>query len=330
MDFVQPPSRSSLAKYSIAGIAIAVAVFLAIGSYFLFIRQAGNVAGDRRSIAVLPFTNSTGDEGQAYLADGITENVINNLSQLSNLKVIARNSVFPRYQGKDIDPAAAAHELNVDSLVIGDIKQLGNQLIINVNLIDPKDGSQSWGKQYQKNSFDVVATPNEISQAIANKLNLKLNEVESRRLSSLPTENGEAYQLYLKGQFYGQQKTPDGLNKSIELYRQAIDKDPKFALAYSEIGMRYLNLGIYFMPPDETMPLARASAQKALEIDSSLNDPHTVLGLVALMYDWNWEKAQDELVVRAITCCVREMLYRPGAHRSQEDNYHGYSQNRAR
>lgn len=289
----EPPPRRRSNRLTVI---LAGGVFLAavIGSYFLSINGRSASETSRRSVAVIPFANTTRETGLDYLVDGITDNVINQLSRLSGLRVIGGNSVA-RYKGKEIDLKKAAAELGVQTLIIGDIKQVENQLIINVNLVDPKDGSQIWGKQFVKNSLDVIATQNEISQAVAKNLRLNLNDSDKRILAERPTENAEAYQLYLKGRHFAQQNTPQGLSQSIELYSQAIDKDPRFAIAYSEMGMRSAVLGIYYMPPKEMMPRARAYANKALEMDDSLSDPHIVLGLVALLYDWDRNRALEEL-----------------------------------
>lgn len=274
---------------------LAIAILIAAaGSYFLIYKRMMPTGDGRRSIAVMPFVNSTQDASRDYLVDGITDSVINQLSRLSGLKVAGGHSVFD-YKGKELDYKKVADELRVQSLVTGDIRQVENQLIINVTLLDPNDGSQIWGKQYVKNSLDLIGTQNEISQAVAKSLRVNLTESDKRILSEHPTEDPEAYQLYLKGRFYGQHVTPDGLTRSIELYSQAVDKDPRFAIAYSEMGMRYVNLGTYFVPPRDAMPKARAYAEKALELDNTLSDPHIVLGLVALLYDWDWNKAKEEL-----------------------------------
>jgi TolB-like protein/Tfp pilus assembly protein PilF len=283
--------RKSFAMFAIVALLVGAVGF---GYYFVLLRKHILSVDGKKSIAVLPFVNASQDTNAEYLSDGITENIINNLSRLSGLKVMAKNSVF-RYKGKEIEPKKVADELGVQNLVTGDIKQVGDKIFINVNLIDPNDGSQIWGKQFVKNSFDVVAAQTEIAQSIAQNLQLNLTDAEKRQLSRHPTENAEAYQLYLKGRFFGQHNTPDALNKSIEFYQQAIAKDPNFALAYAEIGMRYINLGIYFEPPRQMMPNARIYADKALEIDNTLSDPHVILGLVALLYDWDWDKAKAEL-----------------------------------
>ena len=278
---------------------LAIGLVVAAGSYFLIYKRATATGGGRRSIAVMPFVNATQDPGRDYLVDGITDSVINQLSRLSGLRVVAGHSIF-NYKGKELDLAKVADELGVDALVTGDIKQVEDQLIINVNLIDPHDRSQIWGKQYVKNSLDVIATQNEISQSVAKSLRVNLTEADKRILSTHATDDPEAYQLYLKGRFHGQHVTPDGLIRSIELYSQAVDKDPRFAIAYSEMGMRYVNLGTYFVSPREAMPKARAFAEKALELDNTLSDPHIVLGLVALLYEWDLKKAKEELSNGAI------------------------------
>ncbi|MEO8041804.1 MAG: winged helix-turn-helix domain-containing protein [Acidobacteriota bacterium] len=280
-------------KRLLAILAAGLLLAAAFGSYLLFFKRIP-ADGGRRSIAVIPFKNATNDTNLDYLVDGITDNVINQLSRLSGLRVISGNSVS-LYKGKELDLKRVADELRVQTLVMGDIKQVENLLIINVTLVDPTDGSMIWGKQYLKNPLDVVATQNEISLAVAQSLRVNLTDADKRILSEGPTDNSEAYQLYLKGQAAGQENTPEGLTQSIKLYNQAIDKDPRFAIAYSEMGMRYVNLGIYFMPPREVMPKARASAEKALELDDTLSDPHIILGLVALLYDWDWNKAKEEL-----------------------------------
>ncbi len=282
-------SRKSMAAILTIGV-----ILVAAGSYFLIYKQIALPGAQRKAIAVMPFVNATQDASRDYLVDGITDSVINQLSRLSALKVSAGHSVF-NYKGKELDLKKVADELRVEALVTGDIKEVENQLIINVNLIDPNDGSMIWGKQYVKNSLDVIATQNEISQAVAKSLRVNLTDADKRILSEHPTDEPEAYQLYLKARSFGQRQTPDGLTRSIELLGQAVDKDPRFAIAYSEMGMRWVNLGIFFVPPRDAMPKARAYAEKALELDNTLSDPHIILGLVALMYDWDQNKAKEEL-----------------------------------
>jgi DNA-binding winged helix-turn-helix (wHTH) protein/TolB-like protein len=271
-----------------------VIIAAAISSYFFVYKRANAGEGEHRSIAVIPFTNSTRDAGLDYLVDGTTDSVINQLTRISGLRVVAPNSTS-RYKGTDLDLKAVAHELGVQALLIGDIRQVENQLRINVKLVDPNVDALIWGREWAKDPLDVMATPNEISQAVANSLHVKLTDTDKRILAQIPTENAEAYQIYLQGRFAGQHQTPEALIRSIELNSQAIDRDPQFAIAYSELGMRYVNLGIYFEAPRQMMPKARAYAEKALELDPTLSDPHAILGLVALLYDWDVNKARAEL-----------------------------------
>ncbi|MEP6946063.1 MAG: winged helix-turn-helix domain-containing protein [Acidobacteriota bacterium] len=284
-------------RWQSPAVLVAVAAVLVagiVGSYLLFATRNAVGNGGRRSVAVLPFDNSTSDPNQDYLVDGMTENVIDNLSRLSGLKVTSRSAVF-NYRGKMSDLGKVAAELGVDAIITGDIKQFGDQVIININLVDASGRSVIWGKQFIKNRLDAVATPNEIAQAVAENLRVNLTDSDRRSLGKLPTENEEAYRLFLKGRKLAQVSTPENLNGSINYYRQAIEKDPNFAVAYSDMGMRYASLGIYFGPPREVMPKAKDAALKALAIDETLSDPHTILGLVALLYDWDWDKAKEEL-----------------------------------
>lgn len=287
-------TRRSWFRPTVLAAAILLLIVGVAGSYLYLSKKEATRSDGRRSVAVLPFDNATGDVTQDPLVDGLTENVINNLSRLSGLKVTSRNTVF-NYRSKAKDLRKVAGELGIDAVITGDIKKVGDQIVINVNLVDPSDATQLWGKQFVKSSLDAVATPNEISQAVAENLRINLTDADRRSLGKLITENEEAFRLYMKGRSVVQLNTPENLDQSIGFYRQAIAKDPNFALAYSDMGMRYVNLGTYFVPPRDAMPKARESALKALEIDNTLSDPHTILGLVALLYDWDWDKAKDEL-----------------------------------
>ncbi len=265
-----------------------------IGFGIYHFRRVSPVEETIDSIAVLPFTNSSNDPNLDYLSDGITESIIGNLSQLPKLKVMSRNSVF-RFKGKNVDAQTAGKQLNVRAVLTGSVRQIGNNFSIYVEVLNTNDGSSIWQHNYTINSSDILTTQNDIARETIANLRVKLDGQEQQQIAKRPTENADAYQLFLKGRFYAQQGTPEGLNKSIELYRQALEKDPNFALAYSELAMRYVLLGIYFLPPRETMPEAKKYAQRALEIDKNLPDPHSVLGVVALLYDWDWDTAKTEL-----------------------------------
>lgn len=292
----EPQKRDGLRYRSLlVGIAIAVIFAGALGSYFFVYKRLYAKDAGRKSIAVIPFKNSTGDAGLDYEVDGTTDSVINQLTRISGLRVVAPKSIWS-LKGQEISNFKdVAARLGVQDLVIGEVTQRDSQLRINVKLIDPNDDSLVWGREFVKDPLDVIATPNDISQGVVNSLHVDLTETEKRILAKIPTENAEAWQLYLRGRSAGQNQGPDGLRQSIDLNIQAIDKDPLFALAYSEMGMRYVNLGIYFDAPRQMMPKARGYAEKAKQLDDTLPDPFIVLGLVDLLYDWDPNKAKAEL-----------------------------------
>jgi serine/threonine protein kinase/tetratricopeptide (TPR) repeat protein len=263
----------------------ALVALLALGTWFAVTRTRGEVID---SLAVLPFSNASADPNTEYLSDGITESLINNLSQISNLRVMARATVF-RYKGKDIDPQKVGRDLNVRAMVMGRVQQHGDSLMIQAELVDVAKGSQLWGGQFNRKLADVIGIQEEISKEISEKLRLKLTGEEKQRLTKRYTENAEAYQLYLKGLYYDYKATPEATLKAREYFQQAIDRDPQYALAYAGLAVTH----IYWseLPPREGMPKARLAAGKALELDDNLAEAHISMGLVNLWYDWDWVAA---------------------------------------
>ena len=249
------------------------------------------------SIAVLPFTNQNHDPDSDYLSDGLTESIINSLTQLPNLKVIARSSVF-RYKGKETDPMAAGKELGVRSVLTGRILQRGDSLTISTELLDVRDNKQLWGEQYHEKTSDLLSIQREIAKEITGNLRLKLSGPEQSRLAKHYTENAEAYQLYLKGRFYWNKRTEEGVRKGIEYFQQAIEKDPTYALAYTGIADCYsletLHIDVGSLSPSEAAPKAKAAAMKALELDDTLAEAHTSLAFIKLNFDWDWTGAERE------------------------------------
>jgi eukaryotic-like serine/threonine-protein kinase len=243
------------------------------------------------SIAVLPFVNSSGNPDTEYLSDGITESLINNLSQLPALRVSARSAVF-RYKGKETDPQKIGQDLKVRAVLSGRVLQRGDTLIVRTELMDVTNGSQLWGGQYSHKATDVFALQDELSTEISDKLRLRLTNEEKQRLTKRYTDNAEAYQVYLKGRYYWNKRSPDGIQKSIEYLNRAVDNDPGYALAYAGLAdsynlMSFLNV----VPPREAMPKAKAAAAKALEIDPNLAEAHISLGYASFTYDWDWPAA---------------------------------------
>jgi TolB-like protein/DNA-binding winged helix-turn-helix (wHTH) protein/Flp pilus assembly protein TadD len=260
--------------------------YLAYSRYF-----AGHSKAGITSIAVLPFANKSDDPNAEYLSDGISESLINSLSQLPGLKVIAKSSTF-KYKGKDVDPQEVANALGVEAVLTGRVLQRGDALIISVELVNASDKTQMWGEQYDRKMSDLLATQREIAGEIVEKLKPKVSG-EEKGIAKHYTESNEAYQLYLKGRFYWNKRTAEALKKSIEYFNQAIDKDPSFALAYAGVADCYVVPGIR-LPPREAMPKAKAAAIRALELDETLAEAHASLGRVLAAYDWDWTSAEKE------------------------------------
>ncbi len=282
------------------GYLITLVVFLlaavGFGYWFLSAKKSDSSAGGKKSLAVLPFVNASQDANAEYLSDGITESIINNLSQLSGLKVMSRNSAF-RFKSNQTNTKNIALQLGVEALVTGDIKQLGDRLVINVRLIDAGDDSQTWGNQYVKTSGDIIAAQNEIAQAVAQNLRLKLTNSEQKQLGKNYTENVEAYQLYLRGRYHHFKLTQPEIRKGIDFYGQAIEVDPNYALAFAGIADAYRTLPLagWNVTPKEALPQAKAAAKRALEIDANLAEARIVLGWIGFLYDWDWSAAEGEL-----------------------------------
>jgi serine/threonine-protein kinase len=247
------------------------------------------------SIAVLPFANQNGNSNDEWLSDGVTESIINSLTQLPNLKVIARSSVF-RYKGKEIDPLTVGKELGVRAVLTGRLTQHGDDLVISAELVDVRDNKQIWGQHYNRKISDTLAVQEDIAREITDKLRVQLTGEERTRMSKRYTDNPEAYQLYLKGRYYWNKRTVDGFRKAIEFFKQALDRDPNYALAYSGLADSYSLLSNYGAnPADETMPQARAAAQKALALDDNLAEAHASLAEILHNYDWDFPAEEREL-----------------------------------
>jgi serine/threonine protein kinase/Tfp pilus assembly protein PilF len=246
------------------------------------------------SLAVLPFTNVSGDPDTDYLADGVTEAIINTLSQLPKLRVVPRTTVF-RYKGTALDPQAVGRELNVRAVLTGRIVQRGDTLIVKTELADVVNESQLWGEQYQRGVADIFNVQEEIARQISDKLRLQLTGEERKRISKRDTDNAAAYQLFLKGRFWWNKRTEDGIKRGIEYFQQAIAADPAYALAYVGLADSHALLGNWaLVHPRDAYPKARAAAERALGIDPRLAEAHTSLALVYERYDHDFESAERE------------------------------------
>ena len=282
------PGRKTLA---VATASVAVLLLLA-GSYlFRGIRQATAID----SVAVLPFMNAGGDPDAEYLSDGITDSLINRLSQLRNLRVVPRSTVF-RYKNQTVDPQTVGRELKVKAVLVGRVAPRGDTLVIGVELVDISQQAQLWGEQYNRKKSDILAIQTDITREISEKLRLKLTGDEEKRLTRNYPQNTEAYHLYLKGLYHRQKTTEEGFNQSIKYFQQAVELDPTYALAYAGLSDSYGSLGYLEMAtPGEIWPKAKAAAMAALKIDDTLAEAHAALGHVLLRYDWDWAKAREEL-----------------------------------
>jgi TolB-like protein/DNA-binding winged helix-turn-helix (wHTH) protein/Flp pilus assembly protein TadD len=253
-----------------------------------------NVASMPRSIAVLPLVNASNNSDVEYLLDGMTESLINSLSQLPGFKVVARNSSF-RYKGKDADPQEVARALGVEAILTGRVLQRGDDLLISVELVNAGDNTQMWGQQYNRKAADLLDLQSEISHEIAEKLRLRLTPVEQQQLAKRETVNPQAYELFLKGLFYWRKAGKGDRKKAIEYYQQAIAVDSYYALAYAELSATYSSLvSISVLDPKEFTPKAEAAARKAVELDETLAEAH--LALAGIKYNvWDWAAAEREI-----------------------------------
>lgn len=261
--------------------------------------SSGSRAAAFDSLAVLPFFTTSGDPNAAYLAEGIPESLIINLSRLSELRVMAWSTVA-RFRGREQDALEIGRDLGVRAIFAGRMYQFGEDLVIKTELVDVNDGSQLWGAQYRRPLNDLAAIEQELSIEICERLKVRLNEEERRRLAKLYTENAAAYQAYLKGRYYWNQRTAKALRKAIESFEEAIKLDDGYALAYAGLADCYCLISIYgAAPPKTVMPRAKAAAMKALDLDDGLAEAHTSLAAALVWFDWNWE-ASERAFKRAI------------------------------
>jgi serine/threonine protein kinase/Flp pilus assembly protein TadD len=246
------------------------------------------------SLAVMPFVNVGADPNNEYLSEGITENLINSLSQLPKLRVVPR-SLSLAYKGKDIDPRKVGQDLRVRAILMGKIVHRTDSLHIQTELVDVGEVSQLWGQQYDRKFSEIQAVQEDIARQVSEKLHLRTTRDEQKRLTKRYTENTEAYQLYLKGRYYWNRRTADLLVKANEYFRQAIEKDPGYGLAYAGLAQSYTLFTYYGVEAaSEACPRAASAAKKALEIDDNLTEAHAALGYTRMGCYWDWQGSEAE------------------------------------
>ncbi len=263
--------------------------------------RARRKGGAIDSLAVLPFVNASGDPDTEYFSDGVTESIIESLSTIPKLRVMARSATF-RYKGRDEDPLAIGRELHVRAVLAGRLVQRGDHLMISLELVDVDEGWRLGGAQYDAPLADVFNLQETIATEVSDKLRLKLTGVERTRLARRHTQSVAAYQAYLRGRYAWNRRVEAGFRQAIKYFEEAIDADPTYALAYVGLADCYALLGIAeygAMPPREAMPKAKSAALKALEIDDRLAEAHTSLAHVLGFYQWDWTAAEREFT-RAI------------------------------
>ncbi len=286
----QKPYKNSNRDWRIAGIlSVLIVVFGLLGYYFF----NGN-ATQIDSIAVMPFINESGNEDVEYLSDGMTETLISSLSNIPNLSIKARSSVF-RYKGKETSPKKIGEELNVKAVLLGRVVQRGEDLALNLELVDAQSENVLWSEKFDRKMKDLTSLQSEIARDVSDKLRLKLTAAEQDKVAKTHTTNSKAQQLYLRGRFHWNKRDVENFEKAIVFFKQAIDKDPNYALAYSGLADSYALIPTYGrLRPKDYMPQAKRAAQKAIELDDALAEGHASLGQILIYYDYDWEGAERE------------------------------------
>jgi len=257
---------------------------------------------NKNSIAVLPFTDLSPGKDQEYFCDGMAEELINVLTQIGKLKVASRTSSF-QFKSKELDIREIGKKLEVAAVLEGSVRKAGNRVRITAQLIDITGGYHIWSEKFDRDLDDIFSIQDEIALAIVEKLKIKLLGVEKAKLTKRHTENQEAFSLYLKGRFFWNKRFEGGLMQAMDCFRQAINMDPLFALAYAAMADCYCMLGFYgYAPPHDIYPKGKAAANKALEIDNELGEAHASLGWIKTFYDWDWPGAEREFQ-KALKLC---------------------------
>jgi serine/threonine protein kinase/tetratricopeptide (TPR) repeat protein len=246
------------------------------------------------SVAVLPFANVHSDPDTEYISDGVAEHLINQLSQLPSLRVMARTTAFT-YKGREVDPRRAGREMGVGAVLVGRVTKRGDVLLIQTELVRVEDGARLWGGSYMRKVSELPAVQHDIATEMLQSLKLRLSGEEQEQLARRRTQDAEAYQLYLQGEYHRNRATPDDLRRSVELFERSSARDPSNALTHVGLAFAYRSLPAYgVMLPQEAYPRARAAAQRALALDPQLASAHVPLASIKFVYDWKFDEAEAE------------------------------------
>jgi serine/threonine protein kinase/TolB-like protein/Tfp pilus assembly protein PilF len=286
---VGPAASVRRMRWAVVGVVVAlVLAAMAAGGYYVQHRTSSAID----SVAVLPLANATSNSEMDYLADGITEGVINHLSRLPGLRVMARTTVF-RYRGAQQDPLQIGRDLKVGAVIVGRLSQHGDTLNVETEMVDVSNGSQIWGEQYQRKASAIATLQDDIASDISGRLRMKVSGSSDEKKHA--TENADAYQLYVKGRFYLAQRTRESIYKALDQFNQAVAKDPNYAQAYA--GLSYAFVLLFdrgWISPEEASPKIRSAAQRAIELDPTLAEPHAALAALKELADWDWAGAEAE------------------------------------
>ena len=280
-------------KIAISGAVLGVFVALAIVAT-VYSKHHADKSDLIDSVAVLPLVTNSTDRNTQFLSDGITDSLIESLSQIPHLKVMSRSSVF-HYKGREIDPQTIGRELNVKAVLTGRLEQREDSLFLSTELVNTNDDSHIWGEEFNRKASDILPLQRELAEVIAQKLRVKLSSDQQQTFARQGTQNPEAYALYVRGRYSWDKLTEEGLNESVDFFRQAIEKDPNYAAAYAEMSRAYTIMGHFgYLPSTEAFAKAIASAKRAIDRDSNLAEAHAALGYASIQ-TWDWAQAESEL-----------------------------------
>ncbi len=278
------------------GIAILFIAALSLSYYYYHFFSRNKFTGNVKSIAVLPFVNADSGKADEYYIDGVTESIITQLSRIEDLRVVSRASVIG-YKGSKKSLRQIADELHVEALITGGVKKSGDNLSIHASLVDVNSGKTIWAKVYENDIKDIFSIQNDLVQHVAAQLKAGISEDENSIISKRPTQNLEAYNQYQQGRYYYYKRNDSSLRLAIDYFNQATKLDPQYSMAYSGLADCYSALGyISFELPSRAFLKAEAAAMKALQLDSTLSEPHTSLAYIKFYYYWDWEGAEKEFL----------------------------------